>query len=1375
MRWFARLALIAALVPVAVVAQEDDRSYLTAFLEDNLSSAGRQVIITGFRGALSSQASLATMTIADDDGIWLTLTDVKLDWQRAALLKGAVAIESLTAARIEMTRLPVLAQSDMPSPEAADFALPELPVSIDIGKIEATEIVLGETVLGQAVTGKLTASMRLSGGEGSADLEITRSDDGPKGLISLTAAYANATGVLNLDLRAEEGAGGIAVGLLGVPDAPSVLFTVAGAGPLTDFAARVDLVTDGISRLAGDVTLTGKQDGQSGFVADLTGDLAPLFLPAYAEFFGPLVSLHAVGSRSPEGLLTLNEMSLQAQALQLDGQLSLGADGLPDRFDLTGALGLADGSSVLLPLPGLIDTRVTRADLALSYDRAEGDGWKGEVSLQGLDRSDLSADTLRLSGSGRIARLTNDATVGATLTFSALGLQAADPALQQALGETVEGSLLGYWRASDSTVTVSRLRLEAPGYFIQTTGSIGGLDTGFTLTGHTEAILADLARFSGLSGYDLGGAARVSVDGSGSPLSGQFDVAGTVSGQDIVTGIPELDGFLRDKTEILLDVRRGAEGTDLRQLDLTAASFTAKVKGRIATAGSDLVADVDFSDISVLGPAYHGSLRGVASLQGTLEAGTVGLTAEAGDLGIGQKQADLLLAGKTQLTLRADLSKAGAVIDTATLVNDQMSLDATGTVSADASDLVAALKLNDLSVLGTGFGGSVNGRAVLKGSLADGSVALDGSGLKLRVGQPQLDALLAGTTSLSITADLTPAAAAISKAELSNDAVRLSVTGTFNPTASDLVADVALTDLSVLKGGYRGALTARVLLTGNPSVGTLILDGTAQNLAIGQTYADRVLAGKSRVKADIAFSTAGITVNSAEVTTPQLTATAKGQATAEGTVLDLNARLGNLALLLPEFPGPLTVTGTAAQRAGGTQLDLRAQGPGQINTTITGTVAPDYSTANLALRGTAQAALFNGLIRPRTISGPTSFDLTLAGPLQLSSLSGRVTLRDGRIADPGQNFAIGGIEATATLAGGRANVEATSRVSTGGTASASGTIGLSEPFPADFDIAVQRVLLRDPDLFETKVTGQLTFTGPALGGALIAGRLDLVDTELRIPSTGLGGLGDIPDLRHLHEPGEVRATRARAGLFGDNARRGRRPGGGIYDLNIRLDAPSQVFIRGRGLDAELGGSLLLTGTTAAVVPGGSFELVRGRLDILGKRLDLTEALLQLQGDFIPYVRIVASTENDGVTSSVLIEGEAFNPSLSVTSDPDLPDEEALAQLLFGQGLDNISPLQAAQLASAVATLAGQGGGGIIENLRKSTGLDNLDIKTGADGTAELTAGRYINSKIYTEVTVDQDGKSRIDLNLDLAPHITLRGRADSDGSTGLGIFLQKDY
>ena len=52
-----RVFLIAAcFLPAMAWAQEDDRDYLTAFLEDTLSDAGRTVTVTGFAGALSSQA-----------------------------------------------------------------------------------------------------------------------------------------------------------------------------------------------------------------------------------------------------------------------------------------------------------------------------------------------------------------------------------------------------------------------------------------------------------------------------------------------------------------------------------------------------------------------------------------------------------------------------------------------------------------------------------------------------------------------------------------------------------------------------------------------------------------------------------------------------------------------------------------------------------------------------------------------------------------------------------------------------------------------------------------------------------------------------------------------------------------------------------------------------------------------------------------------------------------------------------------------------------------------------------------------------------------------------------------------------------------------
>ena len=81
---------------------------------------------------------------------------------------------------------------------------------------------------------------------------------------------------------------------------------------------------------------------------------------------------------------------------------------------------------------------------------------------------------------------------------------------------------------------------------------------------------------------------------------------------------------------------------------------------------------------------------------------------------------------------------------------------------------------------------------------------------------------------------------------------------------------------------------------------------------------------------------------------------------------------------------------------------------------------------------------------------------------------------------------------------------------------------------------------------------------------------------------------------------------------------------------------------------------------------------------------------------------------------------------------------------------------------------------IVGNIRKKFGLDNLDVNTDANGLATVTLGKYLTEKVYTEVEVQQ-GNTAISLNLDIAPHITLKAQVDSDGQTGIGIFLQRDY
>ena len=361
---------------------------------------------------------------------------------------------------------------------------------------------------------------------------------------------------------------------------------------------------------------------------------------------------------------------------------------------------------------------------------------------------------------------------------------------------------------------------------------------------------------------------------------------------------------------------------------------------------------------------------------------------------------------------------------------------------------------------------------------------------------------------------------------------------------------------------------------------------------------------------------------------------------------------------------------------------------------------------------------------------------------------------------------------TAQLSGGQARVSGEAKVTSGGSVGVNGTVSLSGPYVADLAVSLTGVGLRDPDLYTTRLDGALTVTGPVQGAALVAGTVDLGRTELRIPSSGFGADGDLPGLEHVNEPPDSAATRRRAGVTTGSGPSG---GGSGYLLNVKVNAPNQVFIRGRGLDAELGGRLVLRGRTDAIVPSGAFNLIRGRLDILGRRLNVSEALLQMQGALIPFVRILASVDSDGITASVLIEGPANDPVVSFTSNPALPEDEVLARLLFDRGLDTLTAFQAIQLAGAVATLVGKGGEGLIGNLRKRAGVDNLDVTTADDGSTALTIGKYISDKAYTEATVSQGGTSSISLNLDVAPHITLKGHLDSDGQTGIGVFLQRDY
>ncbi|MEX0312182.1 MAG: translocation/assembly module TamB domain-containing protein, partial [Tateyamaria sp.] len=233
--------------------------------------------------------------------------------------------------------------------------------------------------------------------------------------------------------------------------------------------------------------------------------------------------------------------------------------------------------------------------------------------------------------------------------------------------------------------------------------------------------------------------------------------------------------------------------------------------------------------------------------------------------------------------------------------------------------------------------------------------------------------------------------------------------------------------------------------------------------------------------------------------------------------------------------------------------------------------------------------------------------------------------------------------------------------------------------------------------------------------------------------------------------------------------------GPAYPLDLLVRAPSRIFIRGRGSDAELGGQVRLSGTTADTLSVGQFVLIRGRIDVLAQRFELDEGRVTLQGRFDPFLRLVAQTNTSTGTARIVVEGPADDPEVRFESTPDAPQDQVLAQIFFGRDISQLSAFQALQLASAVASLAGSGGEGLVSRLRGSFGLDDLDVTSDTEGNTAVRAGRYLSENVYTDVTVGGADGPEVSLNLDLTPNVTVRGSVGADANTGIGIFIEKDY
>ena len=120
---------------------------------------------------------------------------------------------------------------------------------------------------------------------------------------------------------------------------------------------------------------------------------------------------------------------------------------------------------------------------------------------------------------------------------------------------------------------------------------------------------------------------------------------------------------------------------------------------------------------------------------------------------------------------------------------------------------------------------------------------------------------------------------------------------------------------------------------------------------------------------------------------------------------------------------------------------------------------------------------------------------------------------------------------------------------------------------------------------------------------------------------------------------------------------------------------------------------------------------------------------------------------------------------TVLSDQ-LPAEPAgrrgiLSRVLFQRPSGSLSAFQAIELANAVATLSGNGDA--FERLRRTLGVDSLDLSTSATGGA-LVATRAINDRISVGVTTGARPQDNgVNVDLDVTRHLRLQAGVDASG------------
>ncbi|HKU91538.1 MAG TPA: translocation/assembly module TamB domain-containing protein [Steroidobacteraceae bacterium] len=193
------------------------------------------------------------------------------------------------------------------------------------------------------------------------------------------------------------------------------------------------------------------------------------------------------------------------------------------------------------------------------------------------------------------------------------------------------------------------------------------------------------------------------------------------------------------------------------------------------------------------------------------------------------------------------------------------------------------------------------------------------------------------------------------------------------------------------------------------------------------------------------------------------------------------------------------------------------------------------------------------------------------------------------------------------------------------------------------------------------------------------------------------------------------------------------------EVNVKLG--DKIAVVGYGLDATVIGQLLVRESPGTPTTGSGQLTVSGTYKAYGQDLTIKDGRLLFAGTPLdnPRLSIIAmreidSDDNKKQQAGLKIAGSAQRPVVTVISDPNVGEADALSYLVTGRSLSEVGTASGSSqdaLASATQSLEGGAAGLVAKRIGKRLGLDEAGVEENEMiGGSALTIGEYLSPRLY---------------------------------------------